>query len=139
MRIGTLLMACVLCAAALAGAQADEPPAKSTYLVIYRAGPAWPPGKRLSELPLKEHGRYMLSLYAQGLLKFAGGFADDTGGAVVLEVVDQAQAEALVADDPAVKTGLFVHELHPWRLVPWEEHLKKQREREKEQRESGAS
>jgi uncharacterized protein YciI len=132
-------MACILCTAGLTGAQADEPPAKSTYLVIYRAGPAWAPGKRLSELPLKEHGRYMLSLYAKGLLKIASGLGDDTGGAVVLEVVDQAQAEALVADDPAVKTGLFLHELHPWRLVPWEEHLKKQRERAKEQRESGAN
>ena len=36
---------------------------KATYLVIYRPGPAWLVGKSVLEQPLKEHGKYMLSLY----------------------------------------------------------------------------
>jgi uncharacterized protein YciI len=89
---------------------------KATFLVIYRPGPAWLAGKPISEQPLKEHGTYMLSLYAQGLVKLAGPLTDNAGGAVVLEVVNEAVAKAIVTDDPAVKYGIFVYEMHPWEL-----------------------
>ena len=107
-------------------ANADPPSGvKITFLVIYRQGPAWPQGKSLADLPLKDHGKYMLSLYAKGLMKQAGPLTDDIGGAVVLEVSSEAEAKAIVADDPAVKAGLFVHEMHPWAPVAWEKYLKK--------------
>ena len=107
--------------------RASEPsePARTTYLLIYRPGPAWPQGKSVSELPLREHGSYMLSLYEKGLMKQAGPLADDAGGAVVLEVSGEAQAREIVANDPAVKSGIFVHELHPWAPVKWQEYLEK--------------
>ena len=98
---------------------------KVTFLLIYRPVPAWPPGKLVSELPLREHGNYMLSLYVKGSLKLAGPLTDNAGGAVVLEVADEAEAKAVVANDPAVKAGIFVHELHPWAPVQWEKYLKK--------------
>jgi uncharacterized protein YciI len=122
--IGVSLLALSLPPHAIAD---TKPPSESklTFLVIYRQGPAWPEGKSLSELPLKEHGKYMLSLYAKGAMKLAGPLTDDTGGAVVLEVSSEAEAKAIVADDPAVKAGIFVHQLHPWAPVPWEKYLKK--------------
>jgi len=40
---------------------------KTTYLVIYRPGPAWLVEKSISEQPLKEHGKYMLGLYIKRL------------------------------------------------------------------------
>lgn len=58
--------------------------AKSRFLVIYRPGRSWVQGKTVKEQPLPEHGKYMLSLYAKGSMKFAGPFTDDAGGAVVL-------------------------------------------------------
>jgi len=105
--------------------RASEPvtTAKTTYLLVYRPGPAWPPGKPVSELPLGEHGNYMLSLYAKGLMKQAGPLTDNAGGAVVLEVSSEAEAKDVVANDPAVKAGIFVHELHPWAPVQWQEYL----------------
>lgn len=109
-------------------ATAQEQPeaaAKTTFLVIYRPGPAWLPGKRVTELPLKEHGRYMLSLFVKGSLKFAGPLGNDAGGAVMLEVANESEAKAIVAEDPAVKSGLFVHEMHQWGLVQWEKYVKK--------------
>jgi uncharacterized protein YciI len=106
--------------------RADELPEvtseKMTYLVIYRPGPGWLPGKPLAEQPLRDHGKYMLSLYVKGLMKLAGPLTDDAGGAVVLDVADEAEARAIVAADPAVKSGLFVHEMHPWKLMPWEKY-----------------
>ena len=81
---------------------------KATYLVVYRPGPAWLTGKSVMEQPLKEHGKYMLSLYIKGSMRLAGPLTDNAGGAVLLEVSDEAEAKAIVANDPAVKSGIFV-------------------------------
>ena len=101
--------------------------AKATFLVMYRPGPAWLAGKSISEQPLKEHGTYMLSLYAQGLVKLAGPLTDNAGGAVVLEVVNESVAKAIVTEDPAVKSGVFVYEMHPWELKLGGEYARKAR------------
>jgi hypothetical protein len=67
----------------------------------------------------------MLSLYISGSMKLAGPLTDNAGGAVLLDVADEAEAKAIVAQDPAVKSGIFVYELHPWELKPWDEYSKK--------------
>jgi uncharacterized protein YciI len=106
----------------------DEPQqdkAKETYLVIYRPGPQWLTGKSLGEQPLMEHGKYMLGLYIKGSMMQAGPFTDNAGGAVLLAVNEESEAKALAAEDPAVKTGIFVYEMHPWKLQPWDEFAKK--------------
>ena len=99
---------------------------KKTFLVIYRPGPNWVEGKPVTAQTPKEHGKYMLSLFQKGTLKFAGPFTDDAGGAVVLEVADDSEAQSIAAEDPAVKTGVFLYEIHPWRLVPWEKYVSRQ-------------
>lgn len=107
---------------------ADEAPqgvTKTTFLVIYRPGPAWLQGKPVSEQPLKEHGKYLLGLYAKGSMKFAGPLGQHAGGAVVLEVADEPAAQAAVLADPAVQSGIFVYEIHPWDLKPWDKYLQK--------------
>jgi uncharacterized protein YciI len=106
--------------------QANGGPAmKSTFLVIYRPGPAWVPGKPIRDQPPKEHGKYMLELYERGVMKSAGPFNDDTGAAIVLEAADEAEAQSLIAADPAVKARIFTHEVHLWAVVPWEKYVKK--------------
>ena len=94
---------------------------------MYRPGPAWLAGKSISEQPLKEHGTYMLSLYAQGLVKLAGPLTDNAGGAVVLEVANESVAKAIVTEDPAVKSGVFIYEMHPWELKLGGEYARKAR------------
>ena len=103
----------------------QETATKATYLVLYRPGPAWLTGKSVMEQPLKEHGKYMLSLYIKGSMKLAGPLTDDAGGAVLLEVSNEAEAKAIVTNDPAVKSEVFVYEMHPWKLQPWEKFAKK--------------
>ncbi len=98
---------------------------KTTFLVVYRPGPAWVEGALVTESPLKEHGKYLLGQFVKGAMKSAGPFEGNSGGAVVLEVADQSEARAIVAEDPAVKTGFFTYEMHQWTLVPWEKYLKK--------------
>ncbi len=77
------------------------------------------------EQPLKEHGKYMLSLYIKGSMKLAGPLTDNAGGAVLLEVSGEAEANAIVANDPAVMSGIFAYEIHSWKLQPWDEFVKK--------------
>jgi uncharacterized protein YciI len=120
-----LIVTVVMLSQTKAGASQPVAAAKTTYLLIYRAGPAWPQGKLVSELPLREHGKYMLSLYSKGIMKSAGPLTDNTGGAVVFEASSESEAKEIVANDPAVKSGIFIHELHPWAPVQWEQHLKK--------------
>jgi uncharacterized protein YciI len=103
----------------------QEATTKATYLVIYRPGPAWLTGKSVMEQPLKEHGKYMLSLYIKGSMKLAGPLTDNAGGAVLLEVSGESEAKAIVTNDPAVKSGIFAYEMHPWKLQPWDELAKK--------------
>ncbi len=67
----------------------------------------------------------MLSLYIKGSMRLAGPLTDNTGGAVLLEVSGEAAATAIVANDPAVKSGIFVYEMHPWKLQRWDELAKK--------------
>jgi uncharacterized protein len=106
-------------------AAAADSSAKSTWLVIYRPGPTWAPGKPITEQPPKEHGKYLIELFSKGQMKFAGPFMDNAGGAVVLEVASEAEAIALVKGDPAVQKGVFLYDLHPWRLVEWQKYVKK--------------
>src|SRR5262249_20845143 len=99
---------------------------KTTYLVVYRAGPGWIAGKPLAEQPLAEHGKYVRSLYAKGVLKFGGPFSGGSGGAPGLEAAAEAQGRAVVAGDPGVIAKVFVGELHPWRLADFEQMAKRQ-------------
>ena len=91
-----------------------------TYLVVLKAGPAWQPGKPVTEQPLEGHGPYMLGLYKKGVMKFAGPFLDGTGGAYVFEAASEEEADAIVAADPAVISKVFAPERRPWLLVDWE-------------------
>jgi uncharacterized protein YciI len=105
-----------------AGAQeakaADAPPTPG-FLVIYRPGSGFLPDKPLSEQPLREHGRYMLGLFRQGILRMAGGFADNSGGAALIDVATIEEARAIADADPAVSSRVFVHQVHQWTLVDW--------------------
>lgn len=98
---------------------------KETFIVIYKPGAAWIKGKPVTEQPLKEHGKYLLGLYKSGILRFAGPFGDDTGGAAVIEVENETEAKNLIERDPAVTSGVMIYDLHQWKLVPWENYVKK--------------
>jgi len=101
------------------GATQAAQPAQPSYLCIYRPGANWLPGKPLSEQPLREHGRYMLDLYRRGIMRLAGRFADDSGGAMLFGAEDDASAQAIVAADPAVVAQTFTYELRQWAFVDW--------------------
>jgi uncharacterized protein YciI len=117
-------IAILLCAMPIASAHAGEPPAaqspadrteKAMFAIVYRAGPAWNIGRPMAEQGLGDHARYMKRLSDDGVIHTAGPWGAD-GGIVLLRARDEAEAGALLAADPAVKTGLFLGEVR--RFVP---------------------
>jgi nucleotidyltransferase-like protein/YCII-related domain-containing protein len=81
---------------------------------------------RVAEL-WSEGNPFAWHLFLESKLIFTADGSDflNSLGAVVLEVADDAEAKAIVTADPAVKSGIFVYEMHPWELKPWDEYAKK--------------
>ena len=92
----------------------------ATCAIHYRRGPAWLEGRSVFEQPLAAHLVHMRSLQRAGTLKLGGPFLDDSGGLIVVEVENLAEAERLAAADPAVRDRVMVAEAHPWKLLAGE-------------------
>jgi uncharacterized protein len=65
------------------------------------------------------HVAYLNELNAAGVLKFAGPFLNDAGkpcgSLVAVEAADMAAVNAIAANDPYAKAGLFESvEVQPW-------------------------
>ena len=65
------------------------------------------------------HVAFLEKLNAEGTLKIAGPFLDDdgkpSGSLVVIEAADRKAAEAILAEDPYAKAGLFAStEIRQW-------------------------
>lgn len=88
---------------------------KAKYFVfIHRPGKNWRQDQPLEQQPLSAHFQYMTALQRTGKLVLGGGFTDGAGALGVIKVSSLQEAQRLVADDPAVKDGLVVSEVHPW-------------------------
>jgi uncharacterized protein YciI len=65
-----------------------------------------------------EHREYLGTLKEQGKLAASGPFEDDSGALIIYEADSQEEAEALIADDPFRKAGVFKsYTIKPWRQV----------------------
>lgn len=129
------LSVALLLSIAFAATAAETPPAAPAAQETAKpAAPALPPGMKqywfvmLKRGPKRDHpaeeakrlqAGHMANMqtYAdKGQLQIAGPFMDDGEwrGIFILDVPDRAGAEAMCADDPAVKAGRLVCEIHPW-------------------------
>jgi uncharacterized protein YciI len=115
-----------LCPSLLRAQQKTEPQFKLVQfqLAILKAGPQW--GKidnaELGKL-IQEHVRYVSSLIEADRVIVAGHFTDDADirGICIFRVPTTAEAKTLAENDPPVRAGLFVAEVHPW----WAEDILK--------------
>jgi uncharacterized protein len=72
--------------------------------------------KRAAARP--RHLDYMNGLHAEGKVVLAGPIDDGDGAMVVLDVADEAEAQALVADDPYTLEGVSADvRLREWKAV----------------------
>lgn len=85
------------------------------FLVTYRPGPAWRVGEPMNRQALGPHAAYWRDLVANGGAFAAGGFVESEGGMAMIVAADRAGADAVVAADPAVVSGVFVGQIEHWR------------------------
>lgn len=103
-----------------------EESAPATFVVVYDPGPRWEVDKAASEQPgIADHGRYLIQLYSDGVMKSAGPFQDG-GGLVVLQAESEAAARDIVAADPGVRAGLLqVNMLRRWDQRDWDAYIRR--------------
>ncbi len=90
------------------------------YVVFHKPGPKWQPGVDFREQDgVREHVQHYLSFHEQGKLELGGPFLlQDAGGMMVAtKDVSQAELEAFAVADPAIQSGLLIHEVRPWLTV----------------------
>ena len=109
-------------AAPAAGKSAGKAFAMRTYtFVLLRRGPSWT-GEQTPETQkiFEGHMANIRAMGKSGKLVLAGPFdapAEDKAayaGLFVLDVASEAEARALLANDPAIASGRFIPELRTW-------------------------
>ena len=79
------------------------------YLVMAMRKPAF------DDAVIAPHKAFLDALNAQGQLHMTGGFSDGSGGAYVLRnIIDLAEAQAIVATDPLAIHDSSELTIHEW-------------------------
>ena len=89
--------------------------ARQLFLFLYRPGPNWAAGRPMNQQDLRAHGAWHNQLVRDGRSVAGGGFVGMEGGMAIIRAADRAEAEALLARDPAILNGVFAAELREWR------------------------
>jgi uncharacterized protein len=104
------------------GQQKEDHKMVQFQMAILKMGPKWNDTKEADRNAiLKQHLGNVVSLLDSGKAIIAGPFGDHTGvaGIFIFRSSEAGEAKALVDNDPAVKAGLLVAEMHPW----WSEDI----------------
>jgi hypothetical protein len=90
---------------------------KTYTLLVLRPGPK--PRDSWDQATIWEHGRRNFALRAEGLLSIVCPVRDgsDLAGIGLFNAPIE-QVDALMKEDPAVKAGILIYELHPCRSFP---------------------
>jgi uncharacterized protein YciI len=89
------------------------------FIMIYRPPRPTFPGDATAEesSAVERHFEYLKSLHAQERLIIAGRTEDATMGIAVFLAKDEAEAQRIMADDPAVSVGVFKGEIKKYRVA----------------------
>jgi uncharacterized protein len=98
--------------------QHDARAGKRQYVVLLKRGPKWIANKSAAEQPLLEHGRYLNQQMQKGALQIAGPFLDGSGGLIVFNAADEAEARAIEEHDPGVMSQILeIESIRPFLLA----------------------
>lgn len=89
---------------------------KAYYLVILKKGPHRDQDSVTAEQIQKGHMDNITKMAEAGKLNVAGPFLDegDLRGIFIFNLSSEQEVRALVDNDPAVKAGRLIYEIHPW-------------------------
>jgi uncharacterized protein YciI len=106
--------------------QKSEPQLKLVqfYMALMKKGPKWTAVKtKKTEQLHEQHFAYVTSLLESGKAMIAGPLSDDaeTRGVFIFRAQSADEAKTWAENDPAVKSGNLIVEMHPW----WAEDVMK--------------
>ena len=89
---------------------------KTYYLVFLKKGPNRTQDSLTAAKIQEGHMAHLIKMGNEGKICMAGPFSDDGDirGICVYNVDSEAEARQLAGDDPAVKSGRLILEIHPW-------------------------
>jgi uncharacterized protein len=88
---------------------------RTLYTLEYVAGPNWKAGLPPQQQELGPHFGYVAKLFKDHTLVANGIYGDEVRGLYVLSVGSEGEANRIVAEDPAIKSGVLVLD----RVAPW--------------------
>ena len=115
-----LILSCLLCTGEQAATdKKPEPKYEMTSYVmgLLRKGPKWTGSNNEEAQRIQEgHMENIRKMAATGKLVVAGPFTDngDIRGILIFQETSIEEAKAMVDQDPAIKAGRMIVELHPW-------------------------
>ena len=119
--ITSLLGTCVsLCMAQKQGSTDAKPAPKAEMkaytLVLLKSGPNRTQDSTTSAQIQAGHMAHIQKMYADGKIDLAGPLLDNSAlrGIMVFNVADTFEVRKLTNEDPAVRYGRLVAEIHPW-------------------------
>ena len=92
-------------------------------LTLLKRGPKWTAAETEDRSLHSQHVAYVQSLLESGKAIIAGPISDDgeVRGVLIFRAKSSEEAKSWAEDDPAVKSGHLIAELHPW----WSEDVMK--------------
>ena len=73
--------------------------------------------KKVFDLHVKDHMKYVQELIDQGHQAKTGYWAELGGGMMIFQANSLDEAEAIVLNDPLIKNNCVEFELHQWNIV----------------------
>lgn len=122
LRIIAVAIPFALLLASLSFAQNSEHKLVQFHMALLKKGPKWEgtPAAERNKI-MQQHLANVISMLDSGKAVIAGPMGDDTdlAGIFILRAQSAEEAKTWVDADPAVKSGLFTAEMHPW----WSEDI----------------
>ncbi|HEV2885110.1 MAG TPA: YciI family protein [Pyrinomonadaceae bacterium] len=120
--LAVILLSLISTPATLAAQEKQSAPAPKMiefHMALMKRGPKWAPGLNKDKL----HASYLLNLLTSGRAVIAGPLGDDIElvNVYILRASSAAEAKTWAEEDPAVKDGRLIVEMHPW----WSEEVMK--------------
>lgn len=88
---------------------------KTYYLVLLKKGPVRTQDSTTSAQIQEGHLKHLNKMYTAGKMNLAGPLLDDGDirGICIYNVADLKEAKQLADEDPAIKSGRLIAEIHP--------------------------
>lgn len=86
------------------------------FIVFLKSGPERSQNEEEAQAIQKQHLAYLGKIYEKGKTSITGPMGDDGDirGIVIYNTATMEEAKKLAEQDPAVKSGRLVVEVHPW-------------------------